>query len=110
MNWSDLVAVLKANVPSGRVTTYAEVSNWAYGKPNRNQPVRSLLRGAANHGYLALTNRVVAVSGSLADLPQGREQQLEQLKTEGVPLTSAGAVDFSRITPVTLKNLGDEQA
>ena len=110
MNWSDLVAVLKAKVPSGRVTTYAEVSSWAYGKPNLNQPVRSLLRGAANHGHLVLTNRVVAMSGSLADLPQGREQQLEQLKSEGVPITSAGSVDFSRITPVTLANQGDKRA
>ena len=110
MNWSDLVAVLKTNVSSGSVTTYAEVSNWAYGKPNLNHPVRSLLRGAANHGHLALTNRVVATSGGLADLPQGREQQLEQLRSEGVPLTSAGAVDFSRITPVVLKNHGDDRA
>ena len=104
MNWSDLVAVLGTQVPAGSVTTYAEVSNWAYGKPNLNQPVRSLLRGAASHGHLRLTNRVVAVSGNLADLPQGREQQLEQLKTEGVPLTAAGSVDLSRITPVTLRN------
>jgi alkylated DNA nucleotide flippase Atl1 len=110
MKWSDLVAVLKANVPPGSVTTYADVSNWAYGKPNLNQPVRSLLRGAANNGHLALTNRVVAMSGSLADLPQGREQQLEQLRSEGVPLTSAAAVDFSRITPVKIRNQGDDRA
>lgn len=102
MNWSDLVAMLQTNVPPGYVITYAEVSNWAYGKPNLNHPVRSLLRGAANHGHVDLTNRVVATSGSLADLPQGRKQQLEQLKAEGVPLTSAGAVDFSKIKPVTL--------
>jgi alkylated DNA nucleotide flippase Atl1 len=108
MNWSDLVALLKTNVPAGSITTYADVSNWAYGKPNLNQPVRSLLRGAANPGYLSLTNRVVAAAGQLADLPQGREQQLAQLRAEGVPITAAGAVDFSRITPVTLtKNEGD---
>ncbi len=110
MNWSALVTVLKTSVPAGSVTTYAEVSNWAYGKPNLNQPVRSLLRGAANHGHLALTNRVVATSGCLADLPQGREQQLEQLKAEGVPLTSAGAVDFSKIKPINLISQGVDPA
>jgi alkylated DNA nucleotide flippase Atl1 len=104
MNWSDLVDVLTTKVPAGSVTTYAEVSTWAYGKPNRNQPVRSLLRGAANHGHLILTNRVVAVSGNLADLPEGREQQQVQLKMEGVPFTTFGAVDFSRVSAIDLGN------
>jgi alkylated DNA nucleotide flippase Atl1 len=110
MNWQALVAMLKTSVPSGSVTTYAEVSNWAYGKPNLNHPVRSLLRGAANHGHQALTNRVVATSGNLADLPQGREQQLEQLKAERVPITSTGIVDFSKISPVKLMYQGEDQS
>lgn len=101
--------MLKTNVPSGRGTTYAEVSNSAYGKHNLNHLVRPLLRGAANHGHLALTNRVVATSGGLANLLEGRKQQHEQLKTKGVPLSSAGTVVFSRINPVVLKNHGDDR-
>jgi alkylated DNA nucleotide flippase Atl1 len=109
MNWSDLVDVLTTKVPAGSVTTYAEVSSWAYGKPNMNQPVRSLLRGAANHGHLTLTNRVVAVSGKLADLPEGRVQQEAQLKMEGIPFTTFGSVDFSMISATGLGSHGVDQ-
>lgn len=110
MNWQALVAMLQTSVPFGSVTTYAEVSNWAYGKSNLNHPVRSLLRGAANHGHQALTNRVVTTSGDLADLPQGRKKQFEQLKAESVAITSTGMVDFSKITPVKLTYQGEDQS
>jgi alkylated DNA nucleotide flippase Atl1 len=102
MNWEQLVEVLERRVPAGSVTTYAQVSLWGYGVPNLNQPVRSLLRGAGNHGYLRLTNRVVGVDGKLADLPEGADQQRQQLLAEGVPFTADGRVDFDRISPVTL--------
>ncbi len=39
MRWQDLVITLASHVPPGRVTTYAEVSAWGYGKRNLNQPV-----------------------------------------------------------------------
>jgi alkylated DNA nucleotide flippase Atl1 len=102
VNWKDLVRVLGSRVPAGRVTTYAEVSMWGYGVPNYNQPVRSLLRGAANHDHQVLTNRVVGADGRLADLPEGANQQRRQLLEEGVPLTADGRVDFARISPVEL--------
>ena len=69
---------------------------------NYNQPVRSLLTGAANHGHQRLTNRVVGIDGKLADLPDGSDQQRRQLLDEGVPFTSDGRVDFGRISPVSL--------
>jgi alkylated DNA nucleotide flippase Atl1 len=100
----DLVQVLRAKVHTGRVTTYAEVSEWAYGVRNKNQPVRSLLRGAYNNGNQILTNRVVKTSGELASLPEGTQQQLEQLRSEDVPITEAGSVDFKRIQAVVLGN------
>lgn len=100
MNWQTLVEKLDKAVPPGSVTTYAEVSKWAYpGVPHRNQPVNSLLRGAANHGYATLTNRVVGSSGELADLPGGgRQRQREQLEAEGVSFLN-DRVDLRR-TPV----------
>jgi alkylated DNA nucleotide flippase Atl1 len=67
MNWKQLVMVLGRRVPAGSVTTYAQVSHWGYGVHNYNQPVRSLLRGAANHGHQRLTNRVVRTDGQLED-------------------------------------------
>ncbi len=69
---------------------------------NYNQPVRSLLRGAANHGHQRLTNRVVGADGRLADLPEGSDQQRQQLLDEGIPFTSDGRVDFNKISPVKL--------
>lgn len=69
---------------------------------NYNQPVHSLLRGAANHGHQRLTNRVVGADGRLADLPEGPNQQRRQLLDEGIPFTLDGKVDFDRISPVML--------
>lgn len=102
MTWEQLVDVLERRVSAGSVTTYAEVSKWGYGVPNYNQPVRSLLRGAGNHGHQRLTNRVVGADGKLADLPEGADQQRQQLLGEGVPFTPDGRVDFGRIPPVAL--------
>jgi alkylated DNA nucleotide flippase Atl1 len=102
MNWEQLVVTLAHHVRAGNVTTYAQVSLWGYGVPNLNQPVRSLLKGAANHGHQRLTNRVVGVDGKRADLPEGSDQQRRQLLAEGVPFTANGRVDFGRISPVEL--------
>ena len=102
MDWRQLVTTLGHRVPEGSVTTYAEVSLWGYGVHTYNQPVRSLLRGAANHGHQRLTNRVVRTDGSLADLPEGSDQQRRQLLPEGVPFTADGRVDLDRISPVDL--------
>ena len=102
MNWTQLVDVLERRLPAGSVTTYAQVSLWGYGVPNLNQPVRSLLRGAANHGHQRLTNRVVGVDDKLADLPEGSGQQEQQLLAEGVPFTADGRVDFGLTSPVEL--------
>lgn len=102
MDWKQLVTTLGRCVPAGSVTTYAQVSIWGYGAPNYNQPVRSLLRGAANHGHQRLTNRVVGTHGGFADLPEGQDQQRHQLLREGVPFTVDGRVDFGKISPKEL--------
>jgi alkylated DNA nucleotide flippase Atl1 len=103
MNWQELVVALARQVSRGQVTIYAEVSEWAYGKRNLNQPVRSLLRGAVNHGFGVLTNRVVGADGALADLPEGRDQQRQQLEIEGIAFTIDGRVDLASSTAVVLK-------
>ncbi|CAA9466243.1 MAG: hypothetical protein AVDCRST_MAG28-4114 [uncultured Rubrobacteraceae bacterium] len=102
MNWKQLVEVLERLVPAGSVTTYAQVSLWGYGVPNYNQPVRSLLAGARNNGYLQLTNRVIKSNGELAELPDGQDQQRHQLLAEGVPFVADGRVDLGRVSPVAL--------
>ncbi|GFO58179.1 hypothetical protein GMST_05040 [Geomonas silvestris] len=104
VNWKDLVGVLQRQVPSGSVTTYSEVSMWAYGVPNRNQPVRSLLVGARNHGYKMLTNRVVGADGKFAELPDGTDQQRNQLLNEGISFDEKGRVDLAVSPPVILTN------
>jgi alkylated DNA nucleotide flippase Atl1 len=102
VDWRQLAAALDRYVSAGSVTTYAEVSLWGYGTQNYNQPVRSLLRGAANHGHQQLTNRMVRTDGRLADLPEGSDQQRHQLLGEGVPFTADGRVDFTKISPKEL--------
>jgi alkylated DNA nucleotide flippase Atl1 len=102
MNREQLVEILERRAPAGSVTTYAQVSMWGYSVPNRNQPDRSLLVGARNNGHRRLTNRVVGVDGELANLPDGSDQQRQQLLAEGVPFTADGRVDFGRISPVDL--------
>lgn len=92
MSWQDLVVLLARHVPEGSLTTYAAVSVWAYGNPSMNQPVRSMLRGAVNHGFQTLTNRVVAADGRLADLPEGAGQQRVQLESEGVSFDANGRI------------------
>ena len=110
MKWQDLVEVLARHVPSGTVTTYAEVSEWAYGKRNLNQPVRSMLRGAANNGFQKLTNRVIASDGSLADIPEGSEQQRAQLIAEGLILINEYVVNLNNHAPIKLLNQRDGAA
>lgn len=105
MNWKDLVDVLERQVSAGMITTYSEVSRWAYGVPNRNQPVRSLLVGARNHGYQKLTNRVVGADGNLADLPDGFEQQRLQLLTERISFDGNSRVDLDLSPPVVLRQM-----
>ena len=102
VNWKDLVDVLERKVSAGSVTTYSEISSWAYGVPNRNQPVRSLLVGARNHGYQKLTNRVVGADGNLADLPDGSDQQRQQLLSEGISFDDDGRADLAVNRPIVL--------
>jgi hypothetical protein len=45
---------------------------------------------------------VVGVDGKLADLPEGTDQQRQQLIAEGVPFTADGRVDFGLTSPVEL--------
>jgi len=108
MQWQDLVIILASQVPPGKVTTYAEVSAWGYGARNLNQPVRALLRGAMNHGFGVLTNRVVGTDGKLAELPEGIEQQQKQLQAEGIRFKSTGEVDLRAHEPVVLPRARSE--
>ena len=102
MNWQDLVVILAQKVREGQITTYAEVSEWAFGKRNLGHPVGAMLRGAANHGFGKLTNRVIGSDGRLADLPEGLDQQKAQLVSEKVAFISGDTVDLSCTIPVIL--------
>jgi alkylated DNA nucleotide flippase Atl1 len=111
VNWKDLVDVLDRQVSVGSITTYSEVSRWAYGKPHWDRPVRSMINCARNKGFQAVTNRVVGFDGKLAILPDGSDQQRQQLLSEGVPFTADGRVDLTVNSPVVLgQNSGEESA
>jgi len=84
MNYADVLTKLSAEVPAGKVTTYKELSLWAYQHPTGTQAIVSMLKAAVSENSVnaILTNRVVPESGCLAD-PNG---QVTQLSKEGVPV------------------------
>lgn len=93
MNWEDALIKLKNDVPPGKVTTYKEMSMWAFGKSMGTQAVVAMLKAAVNSdaSNSRLTNRVIPETGKLAD-PNG---QIAQLSDEGIPIQS-GVVDMTR--------------
>ncbi len=84
MNHADILTKLSAEVPAGKVTTYKELSLWAFKHPTGTQAIVSMLKAAVTESSenAILTNRVVPESGRLAD-PNG---QITQLSKEGIPI------------------------
>lgn len=99
--WEDLLEILKCHVGPGKVTTYADLSVWAYGRPDRNSPIVSMLTAAAKRGYFELTNRVVSNDGGCGAADKMYDQSA-QLRLEGVPFTG-DRVDLEKCPPVRLK-------
>ena len=101
MNYADILTKLNAEVPAGKVTTYKELSLWAYEHPNGTQAVVSMLNAAVNESSenALLTNRVVPESGRLAD-PNG---QITQLSKDGVPVVG-GVVSMQDAKVVRFSN------
>ena len=102
MNWKDLVEILEGAVPAGSITTYAEVSRWAYGNTYFDRPIRSMINCARKNGFLTVTNRVVCFDGKLAVMYNGADQQRQQLLIEGLPFTEDGRVDLEKVVPIVL--------
>jgi alkylated DNA nucleotide flippase Atl1 len=84
MNWQELLTELKNSVPKGKVTSYKELSLWAFGKPSASQAISAMLKAAVNSepSNALYTNRVISDSGAMAD-PNG---QIAQLTQEGIPV------------------------
>ena len=91
MEWESLLTKLKSEVETGEVTTYKELSLWAFEKPFGTQAVVAMLKAAVNadSSNAIYTNRVVPESGKIADV----NGQGNQLKNEGIVL-NAGKIDF----------------
>lgn len=102
MFWKDIINILQRFVPSGSITTYGEISAWAYGTSNYDRPVRSMLSCARNKGFHQLANRVVGFDGKLAGLADESDQQRQQLLNEGILFTIDGKVDLAKTIPVVL--------
>lgn len=92
MKWESLFTTLKTNVGAGEVTTYKELSNWLYRHPNGTQAVVAMLKAAVNsdESNALVTNRVVPVSGKLANV----NGQTEQLVAEGIAIKD-GKINWS---------------
>lgn len=92
LTWEDLIAELKRSLPAGKVTSYRNLSIWAYGNPYGTRSIVALLRNAVeeHHADALWANRVVTRDGQVHDL-----LQLKQLREEGVP-TIDKRVDMGR--------------
>lgn len=101
MNYEDVLTKLSAEVPAGKVTTYKELSLWAYGHPTGTQAIVSMLKAAVNENpeNAIITNRVIPESGRLAD-PNG---QLAQLSKEGISVVD-GVVSMQDAKVVRFNN------
>ena len=100
IKWEDLLEILKCHVGPGKVTTYADLSVWAYGRPDRSFFIVAMLKAAAKRGYFELTNRVVSNDGGCGAADKMYDQSA-QLRLEGVPFTG-DRVDLEKCPPVRL--------
>ncbi len=83
---------LVRRIPRGRATTYGQLAEAHYGVARGARQVgQAMARCPAGLPWW----RVVHADGSMKGGP-GSDEQLARLTEEGVPLTGAGRVDWSR--------------
>lgn len=100
MDWEELLAFLKENVPSGKVTTYGNLSEVFFGGPGAGPAITAMLRAAVADDAIknnsTWTNRVVNARGEI-HVPG----QLEQLQEEGIVIRKNGTVNFQQCPPLS---------
>lgn len=91
MEYVQLLDLLMDRVPDGSLTTYGELSVWAYGNPRAAQAIVAMLNAAVrmSSSNARYTNRVVSKNGAIADV----NGQLNQLRREGIRIVE-GKVDM----------------
>lgn len=89
MDYQKLLGLLVDKVPKGTITTYGDLSHWAYGDSGKALAIVAMLNGAvaSNAANAIYTNRVVSKSGKIVDV----NGQLEQLKREGIVIKGGNA-------------------
>jgi len=89
LDYKQLLGLLVDKVPKGTITTYGELSHWAYGDSGRAPAIVAMLNGAvrSNGANAIYTNRVVSKTGKIV----GVNGQLEQLKSEGIRMKGGNA-------------------
>jgi alkylated DNA nucleotide flippase Atl1 len=106
MDWEELLAFLKENVPSGNVTTYGNLSEVFFGGPGAGPAIAAMLRAAVADDALnnnsTWTNRVVNARGEI-HVPG----QLEQLQKEGIAIRNNGTVNFHQCPPLSFDVEGE---
>ena len=101
--WESVAEAVSAQVPRGRVTTYAEVSRWAKGHSGAARAVGTMLKAWAAHDKDSVTHRVIKADGTTVPARPGQPSQATLLKREGVPFSANGRVDLGKCRPVQLK-------
>lgn len=98
MQWTELLAVLKCQLPEGKITTYGILSKFFFDKETAGQAIRSMLQAAVNDNKdnAVFTNRVIYSDGRIA----GVNEQVSQLMKEGIPVQSS-RVDLDKVELTT---------
>jgi len=100
MDWKKLLLTLRDCVPDGKVTTYGNLSDWAFGNTGAANAIVAMLNAAVNadNENKLWTNRVVNQQGGITQLNNAREQ----LTGEKVPFLPNGNVDLLQCPPVSI--------
>jgi methylated-DNA-protein-cysteine methyltransferase-like protein len=88
-----IIEAIKA-IPRGRVSSYRDVA-LAAGIPNGARQTVRVLHSLSEKFNLPW-HRVIRSNGKLGLEGEGRELQIQLLRTEGVDVSSAGEVDMQR--------------
>ncbi len=86
---ADILSLLMDRVPAGSLTTYGDLSAWAFGNTGSAQAIVAMLNAAvnANAANAVYTNRVVKKDGTIVDV----NGQLNQLRGEGIRVVDGRA-------------------
>lgn len=93
ITFSDRVLKLALSVPSGRVTTYGDISRAAGGGAMAAQSITSILAKAWDNGEKNIPfHRIVYAHGKIWTSPEYHKERMKKYKQEGIEVDEKGYI------------------